>query len=861
MEYKETKANKAISFWHFIQEHTVEIPIIQRDYAQGRLGKEYLRKTFLESLKQALDEGREALKLDFVYGSKENGKLQPLDGQQRLTTLWLLHWYVALRAGKLDEVVKGQERICDVLRNFTYETRISSREFCGCLCNADNFKTFDGKDIVGFITSQTWFYSVWKQDPTIQSMLRMLGGTKINNKAGEDITDGMEELFDGTDKFDEYWDSLSSDCSPIIFYYLPLNDFGLSDDLYVKMNARGKQLTSFENFKADLLGYIASQAEEDKKWEKFLDPENGIAIKLDTTWTDLFWQESRDNKIDEIYFAFLNRFFLNWIMLRNSSEKNIETDKTYKYLYGDDSKYGSFDIYKFEELYDVLNHLTETLNHFAASCCENSKISGNKFDKIKAASLPSWKENDDFYFIPQYKESTITTLERDQRVVFHAVCKYFEIGTYDESSFKRWMRVVWNIVENSNATLIGCLKLIDEIGEHCHDVYAFLADNNTIVKSDAAKEQLAEETEKAKQILKKDYSGNIEEFNGKTWEDVISEAEKYAFFKGAIRFLFLNNSGEWDWSDFDTKWKNLKKSVTSTKEDRNVIYHMISFFNDEDIKTIFTGYDLSNDDNNLRGIFVKYASKMHNFLMNVLYAAQLALVVDTGDALPAVELGGLSGGLGAGSEVVVVLLVDIRLGVGHRLPAAEVGHRQMGGHIQPDHLVGTGQTHALVLQIKEPVEKPLPLVLRQLGGLMHGVGGGVTVHHHQSSGLVIGPPLLLVPGVPVHSKEGGGGIGVDIVGVGAKGAPQIHPHQGRGFLPVAGIDGGTELPPRLIQCLTAQLKLGGLSRAVRSLKHDQFSSHGADLLGHTYSMYQYSIVPWESPCPAKLFPFRSQMCK
>ena len=631
MEYKETKANKAISFWHFIQEHTVEIPIIQRDYAQGRLGKEYLRKTFLESLKQALDEGREALKLDFVYGSKENGKLQPLDGQQRLTTLWLLHWYVALRAGKLDEVVKGQERICDVLRNFTYETRISSREFCGCLRNADNFKTFDGKDIVGFITSQTWFYSVWKQDPTIQSMLRMLGGTKINNKAGEDITDGMEELFDGTDKFDEYWDSLSSDCSPIIFYYLHLNDFGLSDDLYVKMNARGKQLTSFENFKADLLGYIASQAEEDKKWEKFLDPENGIAIKLDTTWTDLFWQESRDNKIDEIYFAFLNRFFLNWIMLRNSSEKNIETDKTYKYLYGDDSNdskliYGSFDIYKFEELYDVLNHLTETLNHFAASCCENSKISGNKFDKIKAASLPSWKENDDFYFIPQYKEYTITTLKRDQRVVFHAVCKYFEIGTYDESSFKRWMRVVWNIVENSNATLIGCLKLIDEIGEHCHDVYAFLADNNTIVKSDAAKEQLAEETEKAKQILKKDYSGNIEEFNGKTWEDVISEAEKYAFFKGAIRFLFLNNSGEWDWSDFDTKWKNLKKSVTSTKEDRNVIYHMISFFNDEDIKTIFTGYDLSNDDNNLRGIFVKYASKMHNFLMNENSSQELSLL-------------------------------------------------------------------------------------------------------------------------------------------------------------------------------------------------------------------------------------------
>ena len=34
---------------------------------------------------------------------------------------------------------------------------------------------------------------------------------------------------------------------------------GLSDDLYIKMNARGKQLTDFENFKADLVGYIKNE--------------------------------------------------------------------------------------------------------------------------------------------------------------------------------------------------------------------------------------------------------------------------------------------------------------------------------------------------------------------------------------------------------------------------------------------------------------------------------------------------------------------------------------------------------------------------------------------------------------------------
>lgn len=116
MTYNETKVNKAISFWHFIQEHTVEIPIIQRDYAQGRLGEEYLRYNFLINLKQALDDylpnEKKVLILDFVYGSqnKDNPKSYPLDGQQRLTTLWLFHWYIALKAGNL-------EKACDTLKN------------------------------------------------------------------------------------------------------------------------------------------------------------------------------------------------------------------------------------------------------------------------------------------------------------------------------------------------------------------------------------------------------------------------------------------------------------------------------------------------------------------------------------------------------------------------------------------------------------------------------------------------------------------------------------------------------------------------------------------------------------------------
>ena len=38
--------------------------------------------------------------------------------------------------------------------------------------------------------------------------------------------------------------------SPIRFLLVGLEKFGLSDDLYIKMNARGKPLTAFETFKA-----------------------------------------------------------------------------------------------------------------------------------------------------------------------------------------------------------------------------------------------------------------------------------------------------------------------------------------------------------------------------------------------------------------------------------------------------------------------------------------------------------------------------------------------------------------------------------------------------------------------------------
>lgn len=137
----------------------IEIPLIQRDYAQGRTdpGTARIRDKLLEALLHALP-GKGEQALDFVYGEmKADGKLIPLDGQQRLSTLFLLHWYLAVRLNFVDVDWNG-------LPQFSYATRDSAKTFCAKLLEARPFAASndDGKDLSGQwlskeLRDQGWF--------------------------------------------------------------------------------------------------------------------------------------------------------------------------------------------------------------------------------------------------------------------------------------------------------------------------------------------------------------------------------------------------------------------------------------------------------------------------------------------------------------------------------------------------------------------------------------------------------------------------------------------------------------------------------------------------------------------------------
>ena len=208
------------TFGKLIERHgRVEIPVIQRDYAQGREDQHIVRDDFLKSLHDALCLPREdstlPLDLDFVYGSIVNGSFQPLDGQQRLTTLFLLHWYLAWVDGCSEDlrtriVTSGRSR-------FSYEVRPSSRDFINAFANyMPDISVGECEDIVGMITDQPWYFRSWRFDPTIRAALSML--------------DRMHEVFRKTSGL--YARLIDETAPAITFQLLDLEQFDLSDDLY-----------------------------------------------------------------------------------------------------------------------------------------------------------------------------------------------------------------------------------------------------------------------------------------------------------------------------------------------------------------------------------------------------------------------------------------------------------------------------------------------------------------------------------------------------------------------------------------------------------------------------------------------------
>jgi hypothetical protein len=494
----------------------IQVPIIQRDYAQGRKKESSIRDRFLKSIFKALKKNKN-LELDFVYGSKKsvdtNKLFIPLDGQQRLTTLYLLNWYIGNR--ELEEKELADLRA--ILSKFTYATRFSSNKFCEKLASE---KISFTKNPSEEIMDSSWFFDTFKLDPTVQSMLVML--------------DAIHQIYEKTNL------KLYAQLNHIKFYFLPLDGFDLTDELYIKMNARGKQLTNFENFKADLIKWIQNKKNPYKKEFKEIRQYNDLEVeynlhfelKIDIDWTGLFWNHTKKNTnnedklVDPYMMQFFNRTLLNtYIISSKLSQSEIETDSKFKALYGkqgDDSKivYNEFDYYSKILKKDSINGnriflIEKVFNALTEYWTEiNNLIS------------PSWNKNDNWNLFSK-------SINQRQRIILFATTIYLEKFTFDSEKFADWIRFVWNIIIDPNLrsvpAMVAAMRFVNEVSIHSNDILDYLKNPNSILFPPTNSSYLTQLTEEHKKAILIKQS--------EEWKNQIIDAESHKLFQGNIMFL------------------------------------------------------------------------------------------------------------------------------------------------------------------------------------------------------------------------------------------------------------------------------------------------------------------------------------
>jgi len=500
------------SFWSEISDYKIQVPYYQRDYAQGRIDNgriDNIRKVFVEEMYGAImGFNNKECHLGLVFGSyDENEKVFiAVDGQQRLTTVFLLHWYVAWRENKLNDYKEK-------LLNFSWDTRSYSSQFVELL-----FKIRPSGNVIDSIKTNSYYFSVWENDPTVKGMLTML--EEIEKQYPNDIL-LCSQLF-------------SNDCK--IKYDILKLEKDSDGKTYLKMNSRGRSLTTFELFKSKLLDkYKPNFGHKfDNEWLSFM-------IKISAT------SDSQFSDPDIPFMNFINEYTYTYLQLKLKSGSDIAnnykefTDAKVK---GEltDVPFISFDKYNGAFEGDCLEYFEKSLDWICQNY-ENIKLIDNKI-----------RFSDSRFFIDAIIKDNNPNFTH--RAKLFAVFKYAELTGYDQIDtelYEKWTRVFRNLVANTDidgSNIGGICKAINKIDNS--DIYGYLSNGGEI--SAFTKDQVAEEIAKAKQILY-----GAPRSDGKSWEEIIIEAENYAFFKGAIRFLFTQKDIGDDFEYFDTKWINAQE--------------------------------------------------------------------------------------------------------------------------------------------------------------------------------------------------------------------------------------------------------------------------------------------------------------
>ena len=293
----------------FSGDNKIVIPDLQRDYCWGDkavVGKEQreLVTDFVKNLwEQFIKSPNEIQTMGLIYGYEQpKHYLQICDGQQRLTTLFLIIGYLntILPDGCFgDNIMSSKEREDDFEPYLQYSIRESTLYFLSDLSKnvfIERNSSTDG------IKNSSWYFQEYEQDASIQSMISALGHI---HTFIETLNSNAETL--------KSFGAYILDKLHLLYYDMGSRTNG--EETYVVINTTGEPLSSSENLKPILIqnpklsslevSKYSSQWEQREEW---------------------FWNRRGSDKTADNSIA---QFFLWYWQIGLLQEKRRVDDKTY----------------------------------------------------------------------------------------------------------------------------------------------------------------------------------------------------------------------------------------------------------------------------------------------------------------------------------------------------------------------------------------------------------------------------------------------------------------------------------------------------------------------------------------------------
>lgn len=469
-------------------QYKVEIPMLQRDYAQGRKSQEKIAREFLDSIFEVLEGKRVSLHLDFVFGYEENDKFLLIDGQQRITTLWLLHFYLYRRTENLEEIKP-------LLEKFSYSTRESSRNFCENLLKEDFGVSLIPSKAIESMGSEFEEAENLHNDPTIKAMLHML--------------DLIYEKIQNQDNLQRFVKRLDL----ITFELFNMGKFGLGEELYIKMNARGKQLSKYENLKSFI--------EKDSKISK----DQKLLENIDVNWSDYFFDSKNPEKFDTRGCNFLHYATL-FFALEN---KEIESKGIKEAIDSPNQQVNEF----YKPLQNIEN--IKLLDSVINLCILFDKVGINEVLKIENSSFfDELSYSDICYFF-----SILFFIKENGEV---------ENNDKTKTILNDYLRVSRHFIENHRLDkpdehILSFFQLFKHLSQGCNDIYQFLSEH---ISYNFHSDIYGLESRKAKLIL-------ASRQGVENWEQILNQTSEHKILQGWVDFLL-------DFSDEEFKYTSYSKS-------------------------------------------------------------------------------------------------------------------------------------------------------------------------------------------------------------------------------------------------------------------------------------------------------------